>query len=111
VAQCSQSGESERQAGLASRATTPHDCPTSAVKATGGIFSALPLVSLRTFTPLTMICRSSSTEIGVVRSGPPEMTQDVQAAGCCVPPPGCPPGGQAPCVAPGNCANLLLEGV
>src|SRR3954469_23846026 len=63
---------------------------------------AAPLVSLRTFTPLTMICRSSSTEMAVVRSGPPEMIQEVQVAGWGV------PVGQAPFVAPGKLANLLL---
>src|SRR3954463_11216178 len=102
VAQCSQSGESPRHDTPTSRATTPTDCPTWAGKATGGRFPAMPLASLRTFTPLTMICRSSSTPIGVVRSGPPEMIQDEQVAGCGV------PVGQAPLVAPGKFANCFF---
>src|SRR3954452_6211594 len=102
VAQCSHSGERPRQETPTSRATTPTDCPTWAEKATGGRFPAMPLVSLRTLTPLTMICRSSSTEIAVVRSGPPEMIQEVQVAGCGV------PVGQAPLVAPGKLANFCL---
>src|SRR5215207_10424595 len=93
VAQCSHSGERERQLAWASRAMTANESPTCAVNGSGGSVLARPLLSSPMTNPLSMTCRSSSTTIGVLTEGPPERIQELQTTGWVL--------AQGPSVAPG----------